>query len=472
MSSSTSSPSPDPLLLPDLIRSEAGLLGRVVIHTHGCKLNQADSSILARQFRRAGYALIEEVGDADIYVLNTCTVTATADSKARQSLRAARRANPDAVIVAAGCYPQRAAEELERMPAVSLVVGNEDKESLVSIAISAHREAQGRNIAIVGPEDYPELLGEAITGNLPGRSRGMVKIQEGCDQVCAYCIVPRVRGRERSIPVQDIVAEVRRRSEEGCQEVALTGTQLGTYGFDIPGANLKGLIKTILAETEIRRLRVSSLQPQEIGRDLLQLWPDDSRLCPHFHIPLQSGSDTILKAMRRRYDTAKFADTVGLIREAIPDAGITADLIVGFPGEGDSQFEESLAFVEGMRFSDLHVFPYSRRPGTSAVYLEGHLTEAEKKERVKRALKLARRSFQDFRSGQLGTTRPVLWEGSRQSDAGSTLSGLTDNYIRVECAVEDSPGHIERLANSITPARLLELQADTVLTAPPGLEAG
>lgn len=422
--------------------------------------------MLARQFRQAGYTVVEEVSEADIFVLNTCTVTATADSKARQSLRAARRANPDAVIVAAGCYPQRAAEELERIPAVSLVVGNEGKESLVRRAISAHLELQGRNSEDFGEDDSAAFLGETVSGNLPGRSRGMVKIQEGCDQVCAYCIVPKVRGRERSIPPQDIVAEVRRRSEGACQEVALTGTQLGTYGFDIPGASLKGLIRTVLAETEIRRLRVSSLQPQEIDRDLLQLWLEDSRLCPHFHVPLQSGSDTILKAMRRRYDTARFADTVGLIRQAIPDAGITADLIVGFPGERESEFEESLAFVEGMRFSDLHVFPYSRRPGTSAVYLEGHIAEAEKKERMKRALKLARRSFREFRSAQLGTTHLVLWEGAREADAGNTLSGLTENYIRVECPVGELPGQRDGLANSITSARLLELRENTVLAEP------
>ena len=466
MSSSTPLPAPVLLHRPDRDQPEAGAGGRVVIHTHGCKLNQADSSILARQFRQFGYTLVEEVSNADIYVLNTCTVTATADSKARQSLRAARRANPEAVIVAAGCYPQRAAEELERMSDVSLVVGNEDKESLVRRAISAHREVKGRNLEATMLEFSPEVSGESVSGNLPGRSRGMVKIQEGCDQVCAYCIVPRVRGRERSIPPQEIVAEVRRRSAEGCQEVALTGTQLGTYGFDIPGANLNELIRTILAETDIRRLRVSSLQPQEINQALLQLWLEDSRLCPHFHMPLQSGSDTILKAMRRRYDTAGFAETVSLIRQSIPHAGITADLIVGFPGEREGEFEESLGFVEHMRFSDLHVFPYSRRPGTSAVYLDGHLTEAVKKERTKQALKLASRSFQEFRSRQLGTTRPVLWESSRNSGAGRTLSGLTDNYIRVECSVEDSSQRYGNLPNSITPARLLELRGDRVFAEP------
>ena len=200
--------------------------GRVVIQTHGCKLNQADSSVLARQFRQAGYLVVEDIREADIFVLNTCTVTATADSKARQSLRAARRTNPDAVVVAAGCYPQRAAEELARLPAVSLVVGNDEKHLVASMAIAAHRERTG-----VEPAD-PDLPGFAVSGldvsgNLPGRTRAMVKIQEGCNQVCAYCIVPRVRGRERSIPPAEIIRQVNQRVSEGCLEVALYRHPIG-----------------------------------------------------------------------------------------------------------------------------------------------------------------------------------------------------------------------------------------------------
>ena len=436
--------------------------GNVVIHTHGCKLNQADSSVLARQFRQAGYRVVEDVAQADIYVLNTCTVTATADAKARQSLRAARRANPDAVVVAAGCYPQRAAAELENMPAVSLVVGNQDKSQLVSRAVTAHRELLGSDFEPDNPPAY-SISDEPVTGNLPGRSRAMVKIQEGCDQVCAYCIVPKVRGRERSIPPADIIGQIRQRIAEGCLEVALTGTQLGAYGFDLHGTNLTRLIQRILNETAVARLRVSSLQPQEIDSGLLQLWLDDRRLCPHFHIPLQSGSNSVLKAMRRRYTTDLFAQTVGLIRQAIPDAGITADLIVGFPGEGDREFEESLAFVAAMQFSDLHVFPYSKRPGTSAVYLDGHVSESVKKERTARAIAAAQQSFACFRAGQLGTIRPVLWEKASRSNGEKWLSGLTDNYIRVELPSTQSVSPIPELANTITPSRLKKIAGNKVV---------
>ena len=425
--------------------------GRVVIHTHGCKLNQADSSVLARQFRQAGYRVVENVAEADIFVLNTCTVTATADAKARQSLRAARRANPGAVVVAAGCYPQRAAEELSRMDAVSLVVGNDRKDGLASLAIAAHRESVGL-AAVDSDLAGVSISGAEASGNLPGRTRAMVKIQEGCDQVCAYCIVPKVRGRERSIPPGEIIREINRRVSEGCLEVALTGTQLGTYGFDLDGANLRTLIRKILDETEVRRLRVSSLQPQEIDQELLQLWIDDSRLCPHFHVPLQCGSDAILKAMRRRYTTGQFAQTVGWIREAIPDAGITADLIVGFPGEGGSEFEESMAFIEEMTFSDLHVFPYSKRPGTSAVYLEDHVSPADKKERVARAMRIGQSAFGEFRRAQLGTVREVLWEGSKGNGRRERVTGLTDNYIRVELASFGGENGFSHLSNTVTPS--------------------
>ena len=409
--------------------------------------------------------MVEHVGEADIYVLNTCTVTATADSKARQALRAAWRANPDAVVVAAGCYPQRAAQELALMPAVSLVVGNEKKDQLVSLAVAAHREKAGTQWELMDFVAGPNV-GERVSGNLPGRSRGMVKIQEGCDQVCAYCIVPKVRGRERSIPPQEIVRQVRLRIDEGCREVALTGTQLGTYGFDIPGTDLRQLIGQILTETDIDRLRVSSLQPQEIDSDLLQFWLDDSRLCPHFHIPLQSGCVQTLKAMRRRYTTRQFADTVSLVRQVIPGVAITADLITGFPGESDKQFEETLAFVEAMEFSDIHVFPYSKRPGTSAVYLPGQVSEPTKKERTARAIEVGRQSFENFRLKQLGTERPVLWEGMGGSRGVSRLLGLTDNYIRVELLPNEGQDNLHEIGNTISWADLKELSGNVVLARP------
>ena len=427
-------------------------VGTVAIETHGCKLNQADSAVLAGEFMRAGYRIVGSNADADIIVVNTCTVTATADSKARQALRAARRSNPTAVVVAAGCYPQRAADELRRMPEVSLVVGNQDKPQLATLALAALAAQRGglQRAAIETP-------GETVTG-MGRRSRAMVKIQEGCDQVCAYCIVPKVRGRERSISPDVLVDSVRQHVADGFKEVVLTGTQLGTYGFEFPDVDLAGLLDRLLAETDVPRLRVSSLQAHEISADLLTRW-NDFRLCPHFHVPLQSGCDVVLRAMRRRYDTATFRQAVELIRRTIPDAGVTADIIVGFPGETEADHAESRAFAAEMWFADIHVFPYSQRPGTSAHHFQGQVEAADKRRRAAAMAEVKDAGFTAFRRGLIGQVRDVLWETARPvGDEGLRWRGLTDNYVRVE-----TTSHAE-LGNRITPARLTGM-VDGVMTA-------
>ena len=411
----------------------------VAIHTHGCKLNQSDSQTLARQFREAGYIVVDPSDGADIVVLNTCTVTATADSKARQYLRAARRRNPNAVVVATGCYAQRAPTELEEMRAVTMVVNNAAKTELVEAAHAALQD--------VVPQRELPVLG---TSRPVDRTRAMVKIQEGCDQVCAYCIVPRVRGRERSVSPEDIVAAINRQIREGCREVALTGTQLGTYGFDLPGWNLLRLLKLVLVETGIERLRVSSLQAHEITDELLELWWNP-RLMRHFHIPLQSGSDAVLERMRRKYDTRQFSDAVNLVRSMFPDAGVTTDIIVGFPGESVFDFDASHQFAAAMSFSDMHVFPYSPRPGTSAFHYGEQVVEAQKKERMGQMLSLATDSRRLFRQSLVGCLRPVLWE--RSSKPGQ-WSGLTDNYIRVRTVSGVD------LGNRITDAKLVDIDGE------------
>ena len=419
--------------------------GTVTIETHGCKLNQADSTLLARQFARAGYRLVDRKRDADIIVVNTCTVTATADSKARQALRAARRANPDAVVVAAGCYPQRDANELRRMPEVTLVVGNREKPELAALAIAERNRQHGN-----GPT-LPLISQAEIGPGILRRSRVMVKIQEGCDQVCAYCIVPKVRGRERSIAPGELVATVRRHVANGFQEVTLTGTQLGTYGFDLDEVDLPLLLDRILSETDVPRLRVSSLQAHEITPDLLARW-EDPRLCPHFHVPLQSGSDATLKAMRRRYDADTYRKAVNTIRDTVPGSSITTDVIVGFPGESGADHDASLGLVEDVSFADCHVFPYSQRPGTTAHYLPEQVDPREKRRRAAAMSAAAEQGFVAYRAGMVGHTRRVLWETARPVDEGLPVwSGLTDNYVRVSAQTGDD------LANRITPARLAGL---------------
>ena len=426
---------------------DAGTLdvGTVAIETHGCKLNQADSAVLAQQFARAGYRLVDSRHDADIIVVNTCTVTATADSKARQALRAAHRANPDAVVVAAGCYPERAQEELRRIPEVSLVVGNRSKPDLVAMAVSASARRPRVTTTSTVNSDH------VVPSGMLRRSRAMVKIQEGCDQVCAYCIVPKVRGRERSIPPAEIVGAIHGQVAAGFKEITLTGTQLGTYGFDLDGVDLPGLLDRILCETDLPRLRVSSLQAHEVSLDLLSRWADP-RLCPHFHVPLQSGSDHVLKAMRRRYDTDKFRSAVMTIRERVSDAGITTDIIAGFPGETEPDHAIGLALVHDLKFADAHVFPYSQRPGTSAHYMVDQVSPPDKRRRAAELTAAATVGFQEFRARMRGKVRPVLWETAKAVDDRTLLwSGLTDNYVRV--SVESG----RDLRNTITPARLGEL---------------
>ncbi len=463
----------------------------VAIHTHGCKLNQADSQALARRFREAGYRVVGPSAAADVVVLNSCTVTAAADAKARQYLRTARRRNPGAVVVATGCYAQRAPADLDALPEVSLVIGNTGKTALVESVQNAleaqplildaptrdtptssiplpqrHSPESGNPNGLAGeslqhthPNSLPEGEGTLSPPVLSlskgeGRTRAMVKIQEGCDQVCAYCIVPKVRGRERSLPPEEIIAEIDRHCGEGYREVALTGTQLGTYGFDLSGVDLKRLLERILAESSVERLRVSSLQAHEITAPLLALW-SDARLMPHFHIPLQSGCDTTLRAMRRRYSTSQFAASVELVRRMYPDAGITTDIIVGFPGESEEDFAASLEFASAMQFSGIHAFPYSPRPGTSAAHYSEKVSEPQKRARMGEMLRLAAESREDFRASQLGRVRQALWE--RASGSKGVWTGLTDNYLRVR-TVSDSP-----LANQIANARLTGLEDDWIL---------
>ena len=416
----------------------------VAIETHGCKLNQADSESLARQFLKAGFRLVSIDEPADVYVVNTCTVTHIADRKARHALRAASRRNPKALIVATGCYAQRSPDSLARANEVGMVIGNIEKTSLVQQVLAATKEA---------PVPCAVGTDSSLQSYAVGHTRAMIKIQEGCNQVCAYCIVPKVRGRECSIPSEHIVAQVETRVAEGYKEVVLTGTQLGSYGFELPGIDLELLVKRILDETRVERLRISSLQPQEITRGLMALWADP-RLCPHFHIPLQSGSDSVLKRMRRRYSAQMYSEKVQEIRREVSNVSITTDVLVGFPGETEAEFEQTYALCQTVGFASMHVFPYSSRPGTSAAHFQGAVDPRIKRRRMGVMLKLAREQATNFRGAFLGSTRPVLWEEAKVINDKVLWSGLTDNYIRVYTE------GLQPLTNRLTPARLLREDED------------
>ena len=428
---------------------ENGHTRTFAIETHGCKLNQADTLVIAREFKEAGLVQVTEYEQADVYVVNSCTVTHVADRKARQALRAARRRNPTATIVATGCYAQRTPEALEAIAEIDLVFGNVQKPRLVRQVL----DWRGEQAVPCATGDEAEYFSPHVD-----RSRAMVKIQEGCDQICAYCIVPKVRGRERSIPTDELVKEVSAHVASGYKEVVLTGTQLGSYGFDLAGSSLVSLIDAIITRTDIERLRVSSLQPKEMTDELLALW-DDRRLCPHFHMPLQSGSDSILRKMRRRYNSEEYEATVTRIRGRIPEASITADVIVGFPGESDGDFRDTYELCERIGFTDMHVFPYSVRPGTSAAHYEGHVPPDAKSERMQALLELAKRRARRFRLSRIGATRRVLWESQGMRDNSMCWFGLTDDYIRV------TTKSLRPLLNEVTPVTLTALADDGIVEA-------
>lgn len=409
---------------------------RVAFCTLGCKLNQAETESLAIRFSQAGFQLVAPDDMADVYVANTCTVTHVADRKSRRWLRMARRKNPRAFIVATGCYAQRSPQELA--PLADLVVDNTKKEHLLALIQTLPLDGRG-----LGEGEAKQFQVPATTV----RTRTMIKIQDGCYGPCTYCIVPHVRPREYSLPTSDIIDEVKQKVDLGYKEVVLTGTKVGSYSHD--GCDLKGLIRRVLRETKVPRLRLSSLQPSEISLQLLDLWQDE-RLCRHFHLALQSGSDTVLQRMNRSYSLDQYGKTINLIREKTPDAAITTDIMVGFPGETDEEFEQSYSFCQQAGFANIHVFPFSLRPETKAARMTAQITDSVKQERNQRMLELSQLLRQRFLEQFLGQTMPVLWE--KEVNPGSSVySGLTSNYIRV-FAHSKNP-----LCNKITRARLDKL---------------
>ena len=416
----------------------------VVIETHGCKLNQADSQQMRSEFLQQGCELVSIDQRHDIYVLNTCTVTHVADAKARQRLRSIRRDNPDAYVVATGCYAERDRQGIMESTEVDLVVGNKGKQFLVKNILDAwgFHSTQSGNIH----NDY-------ISNT--GRVRSMVKIQEGCNQVCAYCIVPKVRGREKSILPSQLVENIQSLVSKGCREIVLTGTQLGSYGFDLEDFNLIKLIRLILNETDVERLRVSSIQPQEFSAEFIELW-NDKRLCPHFHIPMQSGSDKILKNMRRRYTSKDYLNAVETVRHAVPGAAVTADVIVGFPGESEQDFMDTYRLCSSLSLANIHLFRYSRRPGTSAHYFDLQVPEVTKRERMDLISTLVENQKKNFWTSQVGETHHVLWESSKIRNGDNYWSGLTETYVPVETKNDHS------LLNAITPVRLTGVVSNTL----------
>ncbi len=448
---------------------------RVYLAALGCKLNESELENWSRRFAADGHTVVDDPRDADLCVLNTCTVTHIAARKSRQMARQLARANPEARLVLTGCYSSISPHEAEALPNVALVVPNPNKERLVALAgrLIEDTRYQTTETGCRMPEAASGELRSTANqprspdggnpqspiSNLHLRTRAFVKIQDGCNMSCTYCIIPRARGTDRSLALQQVLDQVRELVEAGYQEIVLTGVQISVYENDGDKAHgLRDLVTAILNQTRVPRLRLTSIAPWDLDDSLLELW-QDPRLCRHLHLSLQSGSDTVLRRMRRAYTTADYAHAVARVRERIPDAGITTDVIVGFPGESDVEFEQSLKFVESMQFSRVHVFPYSIRAGTPAATMPLHIADAVKELRVKKMQQVADAGAHRFVERFVGQVMPVLWETSetsRQSPGADTRqwSGYTDNYIRVSVVCSYN------LHNHIEPARLVSVNGD------------
>lgn len=417
---------------------------RVALCTLGCKVNQYETEKIAEEFRSQGFELVEFSGEADVYVVNTCTVTRTADSKSRQAARSAVRRSRGATVVVTGCYVETSPEELQKVDGVTMVVGNEGKTRLVEdvMAQLSHAEMEKlQPFQFSAPED--------------GRTRALLKVQDGCDRYCSYCVVPFARPVMSSRPSSEVAAEAQELARRGFKEVVLTGIRLGRY--EDGELDLTGLLRTLIGMPGLERIRLSSIELTDIPTGLVNLMAQERKLCRHLHVPLQSGDDGVLARMNRAYTAAEFASFVQEARLRVPGVAVTSDVMVGFPGETVEEFENTYRFVEEIRFARTHVFRYSVRPRTAAAGMRDDVLAAEKNRRSAQLMDLAARCSEEFARALVGKTVPVLVEGTQVG--GGMLSGLTDNYVRVQfesaaCKGQIADVRIESLADGVVCGRL------------------
>lgn len=412
------------------------------IEQFGCRATQADAAAIERELRDRGCIAASSRAEAQVVVVNTCTVTAAADAQARDAIRKIRASNPAARIIATGCYAQRAPEELAAIPGVSHVLGNSHKPQIPGLVASGFVSlgALQSSLQDAGPRptiltasifSQREFLSAPVLGGESGHTRPTLKIQDGCNLRCAYCVIPFVRGKSRSMAPEQVVAEVQKLVAAGAREIVLSGINLGTYGRDrVPRADLLSLLRRILEETSLDRLRLSSIEPQDVTQDLIELFASTDRLADHFHMPLQSGSDCILAAMHRWYRTAHYGRRVELIRECLPHAAIGADVIAGFPGETEDDHAATLGFIERLPFTGLHVFSFSARPGTEAASLPNQVPGHVIKRRARELRALGEAKSAAFRQSQLGRTLRVLTLYRSAHDHEGTPA-LSSNYLTV-----------------------------------------
>lgn len=403
---------------------------KAALHNLGCKVNAYETEAMQELLEQAGYQIVPFEEQADVYIINTCTVTNVADRKSRQMIHRARKKNPGAVIVAAGCYVQT--KDTAGLDAdIDIVIGNNKKKEIAKVLEDYFRERDAgakkiERLDIGHTSEYEDLT----VSHTAGHTRVFLKVQDGCNQFCSYCIIPYARGRVRSRSREEVVAEVRRLAERGYKEVVLTGIHLSSYGTDI-GDDLLSLILSVHQVEGICRIRLGSLEPGIITEEFARTLSECPKFCPHFHLSLQSGCDATLKRMNRRYDTAQYEEKCQILRKYFQDPALTTDVIVGFPGETEEEFEASRAFIDRINFYETHIFKYSRREGTRAAVMDGQVLDSVKTKRSALLLELGQKKQREYEEKLLGTTREVLMEESVVIDGETWQVGHTKEYVKI-----------------------------------------
>ena len=395
----------------------------IAFHTLGCKLNFAESSYLAGIFTAKGYVQVEFKEKADVYVINTCTVTRIAEKKCRNAIRVVRNLNPEAIIAVMGCMSQINDKEIEKIEGVDLIIGNDDKTKLVDLIEERQTKSPTENLVF----DISRLKSYYPSYSSSDRTRSFLKIQDGCDYFCTYCAIPYSRGRSRNDDIASVVAQAKILAGQSKKEVVLTGVNIGDFGKST-GESFLDLIKALDKVEGIERYRISSIEPNLITEEVIDFCAGSRAFLPHFHIPLQAGTNKILRLMKRKYERELFAQRVNYINKVMPHAFIAADVIVGFPGETEEDFEEAKSFIDGLPLAALHVFTYSERPGTPAASMQGCVPMSERHRRSEELQKISIRKKEEFYLKNKGKELNVLWESDEED---GMMFGFTDNYIRV-----------------------------------------
>ncbi len=412
----------------------------VCMYTLGCKVNQYETEAMEEMFQKNGYTIVRGEDAADVYVINTCTVTNLSDRKSRQFIRRAKKLNKDSIMAVVGCYSQVAPQEVEEIQGVDVIIGTTDRHKIVELCEEAKKRNQRINIIkiIKRNKEFENIN----IDNIKSKTRAYIKIQDGCNQFCSYCIIPYARGPIRSRSLDNIIREAEKLSKAGFKEVVLTGIHVASYGKDIGGITLLNVMEGVNKVEGIERIRLSSIEPTLIDENFMKTILALGKVCDHFHLSLQSGSDSVLKRMNRKYTTKEYRDIVNLIRHYMPNAGITTDIIVGFPGETEEEFNETYEFVKEIGFSRIHVFKYSPRKGTPASGYKDQVDGTIKHIRSEKLIKLGEDLMMKFNSTFLGSSLNVLFE-EESKDQPTFLEGYTTNYIRVKAeASKDSEGKI------------------------------